>query len=164
MRKFPKTAGFTLLEIILVMVLLGIMVAATGVMMGRSVDIYALVGDRTEIISEARYAMVRMEKELEGLTDVQSTSATRIGFRDSGGASTDFNLTGTNLFRGSDLLARNISSLNFTCYRDDGAVTSSAQQTRRIQIDMTVTSPGAGGSFPLRTDVFPKNFMYENFR
>lgn len=156
--------GFTLVEIILSMTLLSITVAATSVLMGRGLDAYNLVNSRTVALDQANYALVRMEREMTKVTNIQNANTNLFGFVDSLGTSTDFHLNGTNLYRGGDFLAHNISSLVFTYYRDNGNTTSAAPQVRRIHIDMTVSAGTGNGTVDLRTDVFPRIFIYDDFQ
>lgn len=156
--------GFTLVEIILAMTLLGITVVATSVLMGRGLDAYNLVNSRTVALDQANYALVRMEKEMTKVSNINNAHSTLFAFVDSLGNSTDFHLDGTTLFRGNDPLAHNVSSLTFTFYRDNGATTTAPPQIRRIHIDMTVLADGGNGTIDLRTDVFPRIFIYDNFQ
>ena len=163
-KKISRSQGFTLVELILTMVLLGIIVVVTGILMGRSLDAYKLVSTRTETVHEARFALVRLQKELEQERQVTTASPQQVVFLDPTATQIDIHLTGTTIYRGSDILAENVSNLLFTYYRDNGNTTSSAAQVRRIHIDMTVRADATSGSLQLRTDVFPRIFMYENFQ
>lgn len=159
-----KTKGFTLVELVLTMTLISIVVVVTGLLMGRGLDAYRLVTQRTDAVHQARFAIVRIQKELEMLTDVTNAQVERIGFRDPNLNAVDFRLVGSTLYRGSEILAESVTRLAFTYYRDNGNETSSAPQVRRIHMEMTVDAGPAAGSLELRTDVFPRNFIYENFR
>lgn len=156
--------GFSLVELILSMALLGIVVLVSGIIMGRGLDAYRLVTNRTEAVQDARFAFVRMQKELERLRDVTVASPQRIVFTDPDAADVEFRLVGTTLYRDADILAQGISALTFTYYRDNGNETSSGPQVRRIHIDMTVQAGGGAGTLALRTDLFPRIFIYENFQ
>lgn len=150
------------MELVLTTVLLGIVVAVSGILLGRGVDSYRLITLRTDEVRQAQTAMLRMEKELETLRSVSQALPNRVEFSDPDLNSVDFRLIDTTLFRGPDLLAEDVTQLAFTYYRDNGEETSAAPQVRRIHMEMTVEE-SAGISFNLRTDVFPKIFIYENF-
>lgn len=159
-----KQNGFTLVELVLTMTLMGVIVVVAGVLMGRGVDAYRVVATRTELVSQGRLALMRIEKELEALRDVVTAQSQRIQFRDADLAMQDFRLVGTTLFRNNAILAENVQNLTFTYYRDNGNETTAPPQVRRIHLEMTVQGAGGSGSLALRTDIFPKNFVYENFQ
>ena len=159
-----RTKGFTLVEVVLTMTIMAVLVVVTGVLMGRAVDAYRLVAERSDLLQQGRMALMRIEKELEVLRDVVTVQPERVQFRDADMALQEFRRDGTSLFRNSDLLAENVSFLSLAYYRDNGNETQSPPQVRRIHIEMTVQGAGTGGSLTLRTDVFPRNFIYENFQ
>ncbi|MBI2067757.1 MAG: prepilin-type N-terminal cleavage/methylation domain-containing protein [Deltaproteobacteria bacterium] len=158
-----NSKGFTLVELVLAMTLITIVVAVSGFLMGRGVDAYRLVTSRTETVHQARTALVRMQKELERLREVTHAAPDRIAFRDPNMVETDFRLEGGRLYRGNDILAEDITRLTFTYYRDNGNETEAAPQVRRIHLEL-VTESVEAGRLSLRTDVFPRNYLYDNFQ
>lgn len=159
-----KSKGFTLVELILTIMLLGIVVSVSGLLMGRGVDAFRLVTDRADVAQQGWFALSRIQKELERLTDVQVASPTRVVFLDETASSVEFRLDGTTLYQGNDPLVSGVSLFRMTYYRDDGSEASAAPQVRRIHVDMTLQTERNSGTLPLRTAVFPRNFIYENFR
>ncbi|MBI4373744.1 MAG: hypothetical protein HY542_02600 [Deltaproteobacteria bacterium] len=153
-----------MVELILTMMLLGIVVSVSGVFMGRGVDAFRLVTDRTDAVQQARFAMTRIQKELEQLTDVQVASSGRIVFLDPALSPVEFRFDGTTLYRGADRLVSGVNAFQITYYRDSGAETSAAPQVRRIHVDLTLQTERNSGTLALRTDVFPRKFIYEDFR
>jgi len=95
----------------------------------------------------------------------------RIGFRDMDGMSTDFDLEVASaggystdcIFRGNDYLLGNIIHLDFDYLNEEGDSTIWSWLVRRINIDFTVEAPREAGTLRLRTDVFPRNHMYDDF-
>jgi prepilin-type N-terminal cleavage/methylation domain-containing protein len=158
-----KPNGFTLVELVLTISLLGIIVVVSGILMGRGLEAYRLVSARTDSVHQARYALVRLQKELEALREVRTASPNRIVFLDSGMREVEFRYEGGLLYRGADILSDRVTSLAMTYYRDNGNETSAAPQVRRIHLDMTVAADRAG-TLSLRTDIFPRNFIYENYQ
>ncbi|MBI2083292.1 MAG: prepilin-type N-terminal cleavage/methylation domain-containing protein [Deltaproteobacteria bacterium] len=159
-----NSKGFTLIELILAMTLLGIIVVVSGVLMGRGVDAFRFVTDRTDVVQQARLAMTRVQKELELLKEVQVASPDRVVFLDETLSPVEFRLDGTDLRQGNDILASGIQNLRMTYYQSNGNETSAAPQVRRIHIDMTLQTERGSGTLDLRTDIFPRNYIYENFR
>lgn len=156
--------GFTVVELILAISLVSILLVTSGVMMGRGLDAFNLVSSHTDAVEQARYGMIRMEKEMELVRTINTAQAGRFGFVDNQGLSTDFHLQGTDLIRGSDPLVRNVTSLTFTYYNSAGATTNTAPQVRHIRINMTVQAPGGAGQVTFRTEIYPRDFTYDTFQ
>ncbi len=159
-----RVKGFTLVELVLTMVLLGIVVLVSGILMGRGIDAYRLVTARTNAVHNGRAAFLRMQKEIEILREVRVANPDRVVFLNPDNQEVEFRHSGTTLFRGADPLADQISSLRFTYYRDNGNETSAAPQVRRFLMEMTVLADSGAGRLALRTEVFPRIFIYENFQ
>lgn len=157
------SSGFTLIELILAISLMSVLLAASGVLMGRGLDAFNLVSDHSVALEEARFGLLRMEKELELVTDIQTSQSDRLAFTDSQGQATDFRLVQDTLMRGNDPLVRNVTGLNFTYWNSAGATTIAPPQVRLIGIDLTVQAPRDAGQISFRTQIFPRNFAYDTF-
>jgi MSHA biogenesis protein MshO len=110
-RRVPAPeSGFTLIEVIMTIVILGI-VAALGVsMMGGSIEAYVAGRDHLDADWRARVALERMTRELRAVrtasaADLDSASAGQIRFNDKSGNAVCFYLVGTTLMRSSDFTA-----------------------------------------------------------
>lgn len=161
--------GFTLVEIILSITLTAILFTLSGLILRQGLDSYAHISSRSAALQKARYAMERMVRELRRVGDeptknIQNIQPTRITFVDDQGLTTDFNLNGQILQRGNDRLLDNVISLTFTGYKDDNQVTPAGPQVRRIGIQFSMLPLGETVSILLRTNVFIRNYMYENFQ
>lgn len=164
-----KRKGFTLVEIILSISLIGILFAASAIILDRGVDSFANISVRGENRQGAAFSMERMISELLLLEagpsgDLTNVQESRIDFTDNQGSNTDFHLTGQTLYRGNDILLENVTALAFTGYNKNNQVTNSTPQTRRIRIEMTTLPPGQTASLTLRTDVFLRTDLYDNFQ
>ena len=161
--------GFTLVEIVLAVSLVGILFAAAGIVLRQGLDSYATVSERGSALQAARFAIERMTRELRRCGDdaddqIQNISASQISFTDADNINTSFNLNGDTLRRGTDTLLDNVSSLAFTGYKSDNTQTASAQQIRRVRIQMSVLPEGQTAPLTLRTDIFLRNYMYEKWQ
>lgn len=162
--------GFTLIETILTIIVIGIIAGVSGQVLLRGIDAYSLIVDRKDAMQHARVGMDRMVNELllVSQADVSSIADERIDFRDTNGIATGFmraNVYGTlDLVRGSDFLAGQIYLLDFDFFKSDGTNAVWPGDMRRINIELTTQAIGGYGTVPLRAEVFPRNFMYSNFR
>jgi len=160
--------GFTIVELILTIVLIGILFGLGSLVLIQGLDSYAHIFARNTTLQRARYAMERMVREIRIISDqnnsLRSIQGTQLSFIDAASLETDFHWTGQTLWRGNDRLSDDVTALNFTGFRDDNVVTSAAPQVRRVRIQLTVAPPGQTAPLVLRTDIFLRNYIYENFR
>ncbi|MBI2092689.1 MAG: prepilin-type N-terminal cleavage/methylation domain-containing protein [Deltaproteobacteria bacterium] len=162
--------GFTLIELILTIIIVGIIALVSAQVLMRGIETYSLVTNRKDATQHARVGMDRMIQELMLLKSLDLTYASdaRIDFFDATGALTNFRRASVystiDLFRRDDFLAGRISLLDFDFYRSNDAATTVPLAVRRINIELTTQTIGGYGTVPVRTNVFPRNFMYTNFR
>jgi len=78
--KTINAKGFSLIEVIAVLVIMGIL--AVGLSMGliKGVEQYLFAGEATEISQKAQVAMARIKKELVGIISVDSISGNQIRY------------------------------------------------------------------------------------
>lgn len=61
-----RQSGFTLIEAVLVLLLLGVLSIGLGAFINNATDHYANTAERTRLLGEARLALTRMGREIEG--------------------------------------------------------------------------------------------------
>ena len=165
-----RKKGFTFIELVLTIVIIGIIAGVAAQVLIRGIDAYSLITNRKDALQHARVGMDRMVLELMLIrsTDLTYISNTRINFFDAQGYSTNFRQATVSsypeLYRGDDFLSGRIAAFDFDFYQSNGSSTSSASSVRRINIELTVQGLGSAGTVPLRTEVFPRKFMYSNFQ
>lgn len=169
-----KERGFTLLETLLAVLIVGIIASVAAEVLMVGLGIYKLIINRNNAFETARVGMDRMVDEIMLIdsTDISWLGDTKFGFWDIDGHSADFERhtvtqsgrTIPCIYRGDDYLAGNVIQLDFDYYRDNGSTTIWSWLVRRINIEMTVQGPYSTGNIHLRTDVFPRAFMYSNFQ
>jgi prepilin-type N-terminal cleavage/methylation domain-containing protein len=160
-----NTRGFTLLELILGVVIMAITALAFAPLVEQAVGSYAVATTRSRAVHDIRHAMFQITRELLQVDagNITGISATQLQFVDDLGANTDYHLNGNSVFRGNTLLAPNVNSLTFTYLDNLGAPTPVIADIRRIGVEMEVNAPGQG-AVNLRSEVFPRGFMYTNFQ
>lgn len=161
-----RNAGFSMVETILAIALTSIVALSFSPMLMQSVGSYSLATSRSRSLSDARHAMFHMSRELLQLStaDIQGISATQLQFIDSQGQATNFTFNAGSVFQGATLLVPNVNNLTFSYLDSAGVVTNVIANVRRIVISLNVQSAGNQGTVALRTEVFPRGFMYTNFQ
>ncbi len=156
MLKKRKRLGFTLIEIILVIILVGIITGITGNLLLQGAESYTIQADRRELMYLIKLSMMRMDKEIRMIksasaTDILTYTATDLKFNDINGQTIEFKLNGTDLLRNADTLAEKVSALTFAYLKKDGAAAAVETDIWSISISVTVTG---GESITMRTRVF----------
>lgn len=150
--------GFTVLELVLVVALLGIEAFMLGPPLAVAVKEYALVSSRRQVLAEARSAMDRMVKEIRLIPSsgavISVASATNFQFQYPLGTLITYSLNGTTLERNGAALASNVGTLEFKYYDSIMAETLNPGSVRFVRIRLTINAPSNSGTLPLETAVF----------
>jgi prepilin-type N-terminal cleavage/methylation domain-containing protein len=165
---FDRPAGgFSLIELIMVIVLLGVVAAVAAPVLSGGFRAYFIGRDITETDWQARVALERMSRELRTVrapADLTLTSASDITFTDVDGNSIRYCM-GTvagcpgaagELMRNTQPLAAGISGLTFSYLTRAAAATGVAAQVFYITVAFTATQNTVSKSF--QTTASPRNF------
>lgn len=161
--------GFTMVELVLVIAILGIQALMLGPPIMKAVQQYDLVWSRRQTLGEARSAMDRMVKEIRLIPSsaaiIDISSPTQFQFQYPAGNTITYALSGTTLLRNGATQASNVGTLNFNYYDAAGVATITRTAVRTIQIKLTLNAPSNHGTVPLTTTVFLRNLGtdYGNF-
>ena len=153
--------GFTLIEMIMVITLLGIVAAIIAIPFLQGVKGWFDATTREGITQSGRIGIERMTREIRNTARtaanapcISAVALTSFTFSDSSGDLTNcnsitFSLSGTNLLRCPDpacatqfTLADNVTLLTFTYYDANNTPGASAANTRRISIEIESTKGG----------------------
>lgn len=161
----PFSKGFTLIEIIVVIVILSIISAITIKFLVDSLRIYTMTVYQKTLLDEGKLAMERMCRDIRDANSITSTSnsitltRTNATAQDIAGESITFRLTGGTLERVKASIGYSMAS-NVSTF----AVTNTSNE---ITLQLTL-SLGTGENVTLWTKVYPKNLgdstTYKNFR
>lgn len=161
----PKTRkGVTIIELIMAIVIVGVLTGASSMYIKEIVDLWNFLSFRNEAVSQARTALIRMEKEIRQIKDdssVYAATGSRLRFNDVNSLSIDYQLSGTNLFRNADILAVGVNSLVFTYYDKNNSPIASPlvnpDRTDIYRISLGLTVRSGTQSKVLKTLIFPRN-------
>lgn len=155
-----QAAGFTLIEMVLTLILVGIIAAITGIMMQQGVKAYLAQGNEAQIANQGRLAIERMAREVRTIRrtgDITAMTAATLSFVDLGGNPIAYTSGGGNVTRNGTVLASaTTAALAFSYFKQDGTVAAAAAEVWAIQIDLTITQGGQTQAF--RTRVHPRSF------
>lgn len=168
----PCRGGFTLIELVLTLLILGIIAAVGSQFVLQGVRSYTTEQDRGDVHSQARLAVERVVREARAIRSCSdivgpaNPSAT-LSFTDSSGTAVAFGVAGTNLLRGASVLAQGVSSSQPFRFLDmNGAASTScplpgnpsaATDIWFVEIDLTCVQ--GGESLHIRSQVHPRNFQ-----
>ncbi len=160
--------GFTLVEIVVSIVLVGVMTVALGNFMNKIIDTYRFVDIRNEIAYQAKKTLDWMERDIKKIKDEFSISyadSTQLTFIDSDDNTIDFSLVGNTINRNGYLLCGDVQSLEFTYFDVDNQVLKplplslvSRKRIRKIRVNLTLEREGESINF--FTVICPRN-LYE---
>lgn len=158
-----RSSGFSLIELISVIVILGI-VSAIGVkLLGGTVKAYFDGKGYIIADAQARVALTRMTRELHLIrsataTDLTVTPSTEITFKDTSGASIRYYLSGTSLMRNSQILADGVTNLSLTYLQRDGK-TATTTVTNVFYVILNFSTIYGNSNRASRVVIHPRN-MY----
>lgn len=158
MQILSKENGFTLLEAVLVILIIGVLAVLIGAPLIQGSLAWQAVSTRKEATQQVRMGLDRMARELRNiqrtpadLPNVIDISATCVNFVDVNNQQIVFRFNGGALERGTggtcaaptgvNLLASNVSAFTVTCYNNQNAVLAcnlvNAPNVRRLKLDLT---------------------------
>lgn len=160
--RIPNSKGFTLIEIVLTIVLVGILAGVAAVIIMQGARSYSTEQSRGEAHEQARFALDRMAREVRLIRSCAAiigpaNPSNTLSFTDINGNAVVFSVAGVNLMRGPDLLASGVTSAQPFRFLDSaGNETTACPGIWFIEINLTDTQRAE--SLTLRTRVHPRNF------
>ena len=155
-------AGFTFIELILVMLIVGIVAASSSTFLLQAYRASNLAPDLVEADNATRVAAITMRRELQNIrsntsTDISNAQTNTITFVDTSNNTITYSLSGTTITRNGFTFLEQVSALTFTYLDAQGAVTSTVSNIRYIQFSFTTTITTQSYSQTLGGTVFLMN-------
>lgn len=158
--------GFTLMEIVLVLLLVGIVATIACLGFVHIANGYLFASENTTTAAKARLAMQRLGKEIMAIDSIASGSASELIFtaRHNGAPSLPYTVRrgkrGDHLLLNDDILVDQVQDFNLAYYSnhdDPSPAASWKPNTKLIQITLTLTgAEGVHATFVSR--LVPRNF------
>ncbi len=155
--------GFTLIEIVIVIVIMGIVAAIGSLIMSRGFSSYFTERDITSVDQQARLALERMTRELRLIRvtssgpDISVMNTNLVTFTDNTATGITYTISAGQLTRNGVPLAANLTALNLSYLTSTGAATVNPAQVFYIQVALTVNQNSITTNF--RSTVTPRNFL-----
>lgn len=159
--------GFTLIELVLTIILVGIIAGMASVFLRQGLNAFVAEDARADITNQGRLAIERMAREMRmirsrtaaDLPGCCTNPSTTFSFIDMSGSNIAYSLTGNTITRNlTPLAAGDAVTVDFRHYQQDGVtLATTAAQVWSIQIDLTVTKNGESQAYRVR--VHPRNFV-----
>jgi prepilin-type N-terminal cleavage/methylation domain-containing protein len=165
-----RARGWTLVELIMVMVIMGIVAVFVAPILLNAVKAYDRTQRTVNTYAKMRYAMERMAREIAAVRrspadttdfDIATMVAGTLTFTKEDGTQVTLTLAGTNLNltyvgTGTGVLADRVSALGFSYFRNDGA-TAAANNTEVVFVQVSMTIGDGTTSYTSRTRVALRN-------
>ena len=136
--------GFTLIELIMVLVILSIFSFTFATFISEATDAWFFIKSRSTASGTARYALNRITSELRRINNpsqISTMNASECQFTSIDSSSVNFKQVGTNIQRNSDILASgavNPNGLIFTYLDSAGGTTAVSSEVRSIRVRVSI--------------------------
>lgn len=161
--------GYTLIELIMVIVVIGVLAGVSSFFLARAIDIWQIEKSWEENVTEGRMAMdwmVREVREIKSTADIYIADDDNLQFLNANDVTLQFQRSGNNILRNSDVLTDAPTALLFEYFNQAGAELtgvplSAADRAAIWSIRLTLTiptkTPKGTENVDLVSVIFPRN-------
>lgn len=148
--------GYTLIELVVVITILGIIALVPSAALLESAKIYARTVPTLDATYQARFAVERMKSDVRDMQDgsITTFTSTALTFKLSSGQSIAYTLSGSTLLRNGDLLAKGVTALSISYKQKDGTTAALASDLNLVEIDLMVQT--ADQPYRVQIAVYPR--------
>lgn len=142
--------GFTLIELIATIVLMAIISIIVGQVLLNGYQNFITSQNISQTDWRGLLALERLANDIHTIRsagDISTITSTQLAFTDVNGTAIQFQLSGSNLLRNSQLLASGVQSFNFSYLDKNGATTAAPSSVRFISISLALVENNFTQSF-----------------
>lgn len=142
--------GFSLIELLLSIVIVGIVTVVVGEILVQGYDTFTVAQDVSNTDWEGLLILENITNDVHNIRsaqDISSATSSSFAFTDMSGTSVTYSLSGTTALRNGVTLGTGISSLAFTYYDANGSTTTTASAVRYVALAITVAKNNLSQSY-----------------
>ena len=160
--RLKSSQGFTLIEMIMVIVILGIIIGMSSSLLTQGLNTFSTGENIVNANWQGEIAMERMSRDIlliRSPADVTTIASNNLAFTDISNNTISYSLSGTSLNLtengNTSILADGVQSLTFSYFDKNGASTATTTLVRLIRISINITQNNA--NYTLTTAIYPRN-------
>ena len=145
-----RIVGFTLIELIIVIILVGVLAAASGIIINQGFNSFLYSENMTQYDWQAQLALERMVNDFRNIpstANITTIASNQFVFVDTSGNTVTYALSGTDLTRSGQELISGAASFNLNYYDSSGNSTNTISAIRYIQMSVGVTENSITNTF-----------------
>jgi prepilin-type N-terminal cleavage/methylation domain-containing protein len=163
LRSIRKQDGFTMVEMVIVIVLIGIIAMTASLLIGQAAQTYQKEDNYSAITNQGRLALETMAREIRMIrstSDITSScaSTTALNFTDTNGTLVAYSFSGSTLLAGTNPLATNLTSFGITYYDESSPPVTTTTCSAVWNVTVSLTVAQGGDSLTMRTTIHPRSF------
>jgi prepilin-type N-terminal cleavage/methylation domain-containing protein len=162
-QKQRQTNGFTLLELVVVIMIIGVIAGIGTKILSSGFTGFFDNKNLAEANWQALVSLERLQRDLRAIrspADITTATATSLVFNNTSGNQITYTLSGSTLTRqtnsnSAQVLADGVGSLAFSYYDNNGQTTATLNLIRQITIALNITLDNT--NYSASTAVYPRN-------
>jgi prepilin-type N-terminal cleavage/methylation domain-containing protein len=158
-KNISKKKGFTLIEVVIVIVILSIIAAIGSRVLQAALNSYITNQNVSNANAQARLALERISRDVHNINaaaNISTAAASQLSFTDINGNTVTYLLSGTQLTRTGQVLADGVSGLTFAYLNSSGGTASTIASI--CYVTTTLTFNTGGVNYTLRNTASAMNF------
>lgn len=132
--RIDKQNGFTFIEMVITIIVFSILSLSATQIIKAAINSHTVAVTMNQLDTEILMGIQRIVNDLRSASALSTIAANSLTFVDQTGTSYTYQLSGSNLQRGSYTLIDSVSSLTFSYWNSSGAVTATPASVDYVNI------------------------------